>query len=77
MIYFFNTNTTIQRNLANILGFERNTLLTKYLGIPLMERERKMTTWERVINKLQKRVKKWTYRSPNLAGRLFLTEAVL
>jgi hypothetical protein len=38
MIYFFNTNPTIQRNLANILGFERKTLPTKYLGIPLMDR---------------------------------------
>jgi len=52
MIYFFNTNPTIQRNLAKILGFERKTLPTKYMGIPLMERDCKMDTWEGVINKL-------------------------
>jgi hypothetical protein len=52
MIYFFNTNLAIQRNLANILGFEHKTLLTKYLGIPLMDRAYKMETWEGVINKL-------------------------
>ena len=33
MIYFFNTNPAIQRNLANILWFERKLLPTKYLGI--------------------------------------------
>jgi hypothetical protein len=38
MIYFFNTNPAIQRNLANILGFERKMLPTKYLGIPLTNR---------------------------------------
>jgi hypothetical protein len=52
MIYFFNTNPAIQRNLANILGFECKKLPNKYLGIPLMDREYKMATWERVINKL-------------------------
>jgi hypothetical protein len=38
MIYFFNTNPAIQRNLANILGFEHKTLPTKYLGIPLTDK---------------------------------------
>jgi hypothetical protein len=77
MVYFFNTNPTIQRNLTNILGFERKTLPTKYLGIPLIDIACKMETWEGVINKLKDRVKKWTYRSLNLAGRLVLTKEVL
>jgi hypothetical protein len=77
MIFFFNTNPAIQRNLANILGFERKSLPTKYLGIPLTDRAYKMSTWEGVINKLQERVKNWTYRSLNLAGRLILTKSVL
>ena len=77
MIYFFNTNLTIQRNLENILGFERKTLPMKYLGNPLMDKGWKMETWEGVINKIQERVKKWTYRSLNLARRLVLTKAVL
>jgi hypothetical protein len=44
MIYFFNTNPAIQRNLENILGFERKMLPMKYLGIPLMDRACKMET---------------------------------
>jgi hypothetical protein len=77
MVYFFNTNPGIQTNLTNILGFERKTLPTKYLGIPLTDRACKMETWEGVINNLQERVKNWTYRSLNLAGRLSLPKAVL
>jgi hypothetical protein len=77
MIYFFNTNPTIQCNLANIQGFERKMLPTKYLGIPLMDRAYTKAMWEGVINKLQERVKNWTYRSLNLAGRLILTKMVL
>jgi predicted adenine nucleotide alpha hydrolase (AANH) superfamily ATPase len=46
MIYFFYTNPAIQRNLENILGFEEKTLPTKYLGIPLIDREYKMATWK-------------------------------
>jgi hypothetical protein len=77
MIYFFNTNPAIQRNLANILGFEHKTIKMKYLGIPLMDKACKMATWEGVINKLQERVKNWTYRALNLAGTVILTKMVL
>jgi hypothetical protein len=77
MIFFFNTNPTIQRNMANILGFEHKSLPTKYLGIPLTNRSYKMSTWEGIINKLQERVKTWMYISLNLVGRLILTKFVL
>jgi hypothetical protein len=36
-----------------------------------------MAMWEGVINTLQERVKNWTYRVLNLAGRLILTKVVL
>jgi hypothetical protein len=36
-----------------------------------------METWEGVINKLQERVKNWTYISLNLAGTLILTKAIM
>jgi len=49
MIYFFNMNIEIQRNLSNILGFEKKTLPTKYLRVPLTDKEGKITTWEGII----------------------------
>ena len=34
-IFFFNTNIAIQRNISIILGFQRDFLPSKYLGVPL------------------------------------------
>ena len=56
--FFFNMHIVVQRNLTNILGFERKTLPTKYLGVPLMDKVGKKSTWESVIHKLQDRVKR-------------------
>jgi len=33
--------------------------------------------WEGIINKMHGRVKKWSYRTLNLAGQLILTKAIL
>jgi hypothetical protein len=76
-IYFFNTNPTTQRNLANIMGFECKIFPMKYLVIPLTSRAWKNATWEGVISKLQERVKNWTYKAINLVGSLILTKKVL
>jgi len=34
-IFFLNINIAIQRNISRILGFQRDSLPTKYLGVPL------------------------------------------
>ena len=69
-VFFFNTDIAIQRNLTRILGFQRDQLPSKYLGIPLTDKPLSKGVWEPVINKLQDKIRKWTYRSLNLAGRL-------
>jgi len=76
-IFFFNTNISIQRNISTILGFERETLPSKYLGVPLMAKALHKSIWEPVINKLQDKIRKWTIRSLNLASRLVLTKVVI
>lgn len=35
-IFFFNMPPSIQRHISHILGFMRTNLLSKYLGIPLI-----------------------------------------
>jgi hypothetical protein len=59
------------------MGFERKTLPSKYLGVPLTDKVYKIPTWEGVINKLQEWLKNWAYRSLNLVERLILTKFVL
>ena len=76
-VFFFNTNIAIQRNITRILGFEREQLPSKYLGIPLTNKPLSKEVWEPILNKLQDKVKKWTCRLLNLGGRLVLTQAVL
>ena len=77
MIYFINTNIGVQRNLSNIMGFYRKILPTRYLGVPLTDKESKYTTWEGKLTKLQERVKRWTYKTLNLVGHLILTKEIL
>ena len=72
-VFFFNTNIAIQRNITRILGFQREHLPSKYLGIPLANKPLSKKFWEPIINKFQDKVRKWTCRSLNLAGRLVLT----
>jgi len=76
-ILFFSTNIDIQRNISRILGFQRNSLPSKYLGIPLTSRPMHKSIWELVLNNMQDKLKNWTFRALNLAGRLVLTKAVL
>lgn len=76
-VLFFNTDISIKRNLSRILGFQRDHLPLKYLGIPLTEKPLRKEDWESVINKLKDKVSKWTIRSLNLARMLVLTKAVL
>eukprot|EP00253_Pinus_taeda_P028731 PITA_28731 len=66
---FLNTNISIQRNISRILGFQREVLPSKYLGIPLTDKPMHKSIWESVLNKMLKAL--------NLAGRLILTKAVL
>eukprot|EP00253_Pinus_taeda_P028390 PITA_28390 len=76
-IFFFNTNVAIQRNISRIMGFQRDSLPSKYLGVPLTAKPLHKSIWEPMISKLQDKTRKWTMRSLNLAGRLVLTKAVL
>jgi len=51
-IFFSNANITIQRNISRILGFQRDILPSKYLGVHLTHKTLHKSIWERVINKM-------------------------
>jgi len=76
-IFLFSTNIAIQRNISRILGFQRDSLPSKYSRIPLTARPMHKSIWEPVLNKMQDKVKNWTFRALNLAGRLVPTKDVL
>ena len=76
-IFVFNTDISIQINLSRILGFQRESLPVKYLGVPLTDKPLHKDIWEPVLNKLKDKINKWTNIALNLAGRLVLTVAIL
>jgi len=76
-IFFFNTNIVVKKNISKIMGFQRDSLPSKYLGVPLTTKPILKSIWEPLINNLQVKVSKWTIRSLNLVGRLVLTKIVL
>eukprot|EP00253_Pinus_taeda_P022607 PITA_22607 len=73
-VFFFYADIAIQRNITRILGFQRDQLPSKYLGIPLTDKPLSKEAWEPII---QDKIRKWTCRSLNLAGHLVLTQVVL
>lgn len=64
-------------NISRIMGFQRDSLPSKYLGIPLTAKPLHKSIWEPMISKLHEKTRKWTMRSLNLPGRLILTKVVL
>lgn len=45
--FFFNTDISIQRNISRILGFQRDSHPSKYLGVPLTTKPLHKSIWER------------------------------
>lgn len=55
-LFFFNTPTTTQRNIARILGFSTAVLPSKYLGAPLLDSAIKHGSWRTLLDKLESRL---------------------
>jgi len=55
-LFFFNTSIPVQRNLSRILKIQKNSLPTKYLGIPLSEHAYSSSNWEALLNKMRARL---------------------
>jgi len=76
-IFFFNTPRAIQTFITHILGFSRISLLSKYLGIPLIDNNLRNNSKEGLLFTIDKRLNCWTFCSINLADHLVLLKFVL
>jgi hypothetical protein len=76
-IFFFNTPLLVQRHISGLLGFNRSSLPSKYLGIPLIDNALQNSSWEHLLSSFTKRLASWTFRALNLPSRLILLQAVL
>jgi hypothetical protein len=67
----------IQQHISDILGFNRSSLPSKYLGIPLIDNALRNSSWEHLLSSFSKRLSSWTFRALNLPNHLILLKAVL
>eukprot|EP00253_Pinus_taeda_P017086 PITA_17086 len=58
-------------------GLQRDSLHSKYLGVPLTNKPLHKDIWEPILNKLKDKISRWTNRALNLTGRMILTKAIL
>jgi len=49
----------------------------KYLGLPVGANSRKMSTWEPMLEQLNKRLNSWGNKYASLCGRIVLLNSVL
>jgi hypothetical protein len=75
--FFFNTSIPVQRHISKILGFQKASIPSKYLGAPLLDKAAQNSTWQELLEKLETKLTNWTHRFLTLPGRILLIKSVL
>ena len=76
-IFFFNTPNIIQQRITRILGFQRSSLPSGYLGVPFINKDIRNTGWQEMLTKLENMLSCWTHIFLSLSGRLLLIKSIL
>ena len=67
-VFFFKTSPTIQKNITRILGFQRSSLASKYLGALLVENALHNASWEDLVSKLGRKLSSWKFSRDDFRG---------
>ena len=76
-LFFFNTKRDIKREIIRNLGFTEGLLPSKFLGAPLVEGNPKANQWKELLDKMESKLRNWTYRALSFPVRLTLVKAIL
>ena len=76
-LFFFNTQAETKRSIIRTLGFTKGHLLSKYLGAPLTEEKSNSRQWKELLDKMESKLRNWTYRALNFLAHLTLVKSVL
>lgn len=76
-LFFFNTQKEIKREIIRTLGFSEGLLLAKFLGAPMVEGNPKARQSKEMLDKMESKLRNWTFRSLNFPARLTLVKVVL
>ena len=63
--------------IAKLLNFRHGSLLSKYLGAPLIDSALKHSSWKDLLAKLELYLSQWTLLTLNLVGHLVLIKYVV
>ena len=73
----FGLTTEEIQHCAEILATSIETLLIRYLGLPLTDRRLRTQDWQPVVEKVEERLRGWRGRLLSRGGRLILVKAIL
>lgn len=76
-LFFFNTQAETKRSILMILGFMEGHLPSKYLGAPILEGRPNSRHWKELLDKMESKLRNWTYRAQNFSAHLTLVKSVL
>ncbi|XP_059070693.1 uncharacterized protein LOC131860313 [Cryptomeria japonica] len=76
-IFYFNTEKCLQRKIVNKLSFAIASLLTKYLGAPIIEGVCRSKHWEEVVEKCRNKATSWKHKWLSLTARMVMIKFVL
>lgn len=76
-VFFFITPREIQTRISQILSFHRSSLMSKYLGILLIDNALWNSSLEDFLSSLEKWLNSWTFNSLNLSSYLVLLKSIL
>ena len=76
-LFFFNTHNKTKRDILRTLGFTKGHLPSKVLGVPLVEGIPKARQWKELLDKMERKLRNWTYKALNFPARLTLVKVVL
>ena len=76
-LFLFNTQIEMKRDIIRMLGFTEGHLPSKFLGAPLVEGTPKDRQWKELLDKMESKLRNWTYRALNFPARLTLVKAIL
>jgi hypothetical protein len=76
-LYFFNTPVAIQNHISHLLGIPKSSLLSNYLGIPLIGAPTRNISWDNLLLSISNRLNNRTFKPLNIVARLVLLKYVL
>ena len=67
----------VRQQIVHQLGYNKEELPFKYLGVPLSTKKMSVMQWYPLIDKIRARINSWTARKLSYAGRTQLVQTVL